>query len=247
MTSEANRWKPKAAETVARRVVETIVQQGLANGDRLPREAEMVEEFGVSRETLREALRLLETQRLIALRRGPGGGPVVAEAASVNLGRISTLYFQMVGATYGELVEAWSLAEELLAARAASNPDSRLRTAVMAPYLDQSGDVLDASSLDTFMSMHTGFHDALGELGVNRVLHLSLASFGQIVSYQADVIEDPRLFRQLIYDDHAKVARAVAAGHHRAARELMRGHIEGMWAQCRSQVMEDHGEAVRWL
>lgn len=82
MTSEANRWKPKAAETVARRVVETILQQGLANGDRLPREAEMVEEFGVSRETLREALRLLETQRLIALRRGPGGGPVVAEAAS---------------------------------------------------------------------------------------------------------------------------------------------------------------------
>jgi GntR family transcriptional regulator, transcriptional repressor for pyruvate dehydrogenase complex len=70
MTSEAKRWKPKAAETVARRVVETIVQQGLTAGDRLPREAEMVEEFGVSRETLREALRLLEAQRLIALRRG---------------------------------------------------------------------------------------------------------------------------------------------------------------------------------
>ena len=207
----------------------------------------MVEQFGVSRETLREALRLLETQRLIALRRGPGSGPVVSEAESVNLGRISTLYFQMVGASYHELVEAWTLAEELLASRAARNPDSRLRATVMAPYLDQFGDVQDASSLDTFMSMHTGFHDALGKLGGNRVLHLSLASFGQIVSYQADVIEDPRLLRQLIHDDHTKVARAVASGHHRVAREMMREHIEGVWAQCRSQVMAAHGEAVRWL
>ncbi len=104
VSSEAGRWKPKTAETVARRVVQTIVSGGLTAGDKLPREAEMVEHCGVGRETLREALRLLETQGLITLRRGPGGGPVVASADAVNLGRISTLYYQMTGAT----TSSWS-------------------------------------------------------------------------------------------------------------------------------------------
>jgi DNA-binding FadR family transcriptional regulator len=184
-SSAAGQWKPKTAETVARRVVQTIVSGGLTVGDKLPREAEMVEHYGVGRETLREALRLLETQGLITLRRGPGGGPVVASADAVNLGRISTLYYQMTGASYIELVEAWALAEGLLAERAARNPDSALRARTMAPYLQETPAIADTATVATFMSMHTGFHDALGQLGSNRVLHLSLSSFGQIVSYQA--------------------------------------------------------------
>jgi GntR family transcriptional regulator, transcriptional repressor for pyruvate dehydrogenase complex len=247
LSSEAGRWKPKTAETVARRVVQTIVSAGLTLGDKLPREAEMVEYYGVGRETLREALRLLETQGLITLRRGPGGGPVVASAEAVNLGRISTLYFQMTGATYVELVEAWALAEGLLAERAARNPDAALRAQVMAPYLQAAPAPADTATVDTFMSMHTGFHDALGHLGRNRVLHLSLSSFGQIVSYQAGVIDDPRLLRQLIHDDHGKLARAVAAGHHRAARVLMQSHIEGVWDYCRAHLANGPDEPVQWL
>jgi GntR family transcriptional regulator, transcriptional repressor for pyruvate dehydrogenase complex len=240
--------KLKAAESVARQVVRTIVDDNLTAGDKLPREAEMVVHYGVGRETLREALRLLETQGLITLRRGPGGGPVVAQASSVNLGRISTLYYQMSGATYTELAEAWAMAESLLAERAARNPDAQLRARAMEPYLDAGPHpVEDIATVASFMSVHTGFHDVLGELGGNRVLSLSLASFGQIVSYQAGVIDDPRLLRRLIQDDHGQLARAVAAGHHRAARQLMSEHIEGVWAYCREHVVADPDEPVRWL
>lgn len=247
MTSAASHRKPKSSETVARRVVEEIVSRGLTVGDKLPQESAMAEQLGVGRETLREGLRLLETQGLITVRRGPGGGPIVASAKAVNLGRISTLYYQMTGSTYEELVEAWSVAECLLAERAARNPNAALRARVMAPYVSEPGHEPDVSNVETFMSMHTGFHDALGELGGNRVLHLSLASFGQIVSYQADVVADPRVLRQLIHHDHAKVARAVAAGHHRAARTFMQEHIEGVWAHSRDQVAAAPGTAVRWI
>jgi len=247
VSSEAGRWKPKTAETVARRVVQTIVSGGLTAGDKLPREAEMVEHYGVGRETLREALRLLETQGLITLRRGPGGGPVVASADAVNLGRISTLYYQMTGATYLELVEAWALAEGLLAERAARNPDAALRARMMAPYLQEAPPTEDTATVATFMSMHTGFHDALGRLGGNRVLQLSLSSFGQIVSYQAGVIDDPRLLRQLIHDDHGLLARAVAAGHQRAASSLMQSHIEGVWEYCRALLAGEPDVPVQWL
>jgi GntR family transcriptional repressor for pyruvate dehydrogenase complex len=236
----------KASESIARRVVETIVDRGLTPGDMLPREADMLREYGVSRETLREALRLLEVQGLITLRRGPGGGPVVAAAQSVNLGRVSTLYFQMAGATYNELFEAWVLGEGTLAERAARNPDNALRVTTMAPYIEAVDDD-DHESVASFMLTHTGFHDAVGALGNNRVLDLTLASFGKIVSYQAGVIEDPRLLRTQLYEDHQKVARAISAGHNRAARQLMEEHIGAVLEYFRGHFHGRLDDAVEWL
>ena len=113
----------KTSEVVAFAVVRDIVEHGLHSGDRLPLEAEMVEQYGVSRESLREALRLLEAQGIVSIRRGPGGGPVVGRASSMNLARTMTLYFQLAGATYEELLEAWRMLEPLAAELAARNPD----------------------------------------------------------------------------------------------------------------------------
>ena len=55
----------KTSEVVAFAVVRDIVEHGLRHGDRLPLEAEMLEQYGVSRESLREALRLLEAQGIV--------------------------------------------------------------------------------------------------------------------------------------------------------------------------------------
>src|SRR5262245_53560806 len=83
----------KTAERVARDITRDIISGGLATGDSLPSEAAMLTQYGVSRESLREALRLLEVQGLIAIRRGPGGGPTVGSVDPANLGRISSLYY----------------------------------------------------------------------------------------------------------------------------------------------------------
>lgn len=206
----------------------------------------MLGEYAVSRETLREALRLLEVQGLITLRRGPGGGPVVGAAQSVNLGRVSTLYFQLVGATYRELFEAWVFGEVTLADRAASNHDADRRARTMAPYLE-TVDYGDLDSVESFRLMHTGFHDAVGELGNNRVLDLSLTSFGKIVSYQADVIEDPRVLRTQIYDDHHRLARAITAGHNRAAARIMEEHIGAVQEYFREHFQGRLDDAVEWV
>jgi len=73
----------KTSEVVAFAVARDIAEHGLRSGDRLPLEAEMVEQYHVSRESLREALRLLEAQGIVSIRRGPGGGPVVGTASSM--------------------------------------------------------------------------------------------------------------------------------------------------------------------
>jgi GntR family transcriptional regulator, transcriptional repressor for pyruvate dehydrogenase complex len=124
----------KAAESVARDIAHDIIDQGLSTGDPLPNEASMIEQYRVSRESLREGLRLLETQGLITIRRGPGGGPLVGSVDPANLGRVSSLYFHMAGATYAELFDAWLMAEMLIAEQAARNPDAGKRRQLMEPY-----------------------------------------------------------------------------------------------------------------
>src|SRR6266702_3455550 len=88
-------------------IVRDIVTQRLAPGERLPVEAELMRRYRVSRAPLREALRLLESQGLITIRSGPGGGASVARLQSESFGRTVALHLRFLGATYDELLDAW--------------------------------------------------------------------------------------------------------------------------------------------
>jgi DNA-binding FadR family transcriptional regulator len=68
---------PKAAELVAEALRGRVLRRELVPGDRLPSESVLMGQYGVSRPTLREALRLLEAQELLEVRRGARGGGVV--------------------------------------------------------------------------------------------------------------------------------------------------------------------------
>ncbi|MGF7239264.1 MAG: FadR/GntR family transcriptional regulator [Frankia sp.] len=245
-SSDAVMRRLKTSETVARDVVHSIIDQGLKPGDGLPPEAAMLEQYGVSRESLREGLRLLEVQGLISIRRGPGGGPVVGTVDPANLGRISTLYFHMAGATYNELFEAWVLAECILAERAARNPDRNARVAAMAPYLDESGPHVPPEELAKFVQEHAGFHSAVGSLVGNRVLELTLQTMGLIVSHHVAVEDDPRVMHDLIADDHLRLARAIAAGHSNQAQTLMGDHIRGVARYNRDRLGSKMEDYIEW-
>jgi DNA-binding FadR family transcriptional regulator len=236
----------KTSETVARDVVRDIIDQGLQPGDGLPSEAAMLEQYNVSRESLREGLRLLEVQGLITIRRGPGGGPIVGPVDPANLGRISTLYFHMSGATYRELLEAWVLSESILAERAARNPDAALRAAVMGPYIVSDEHAHDEDRINDFVRSHAKFHSAIASLAQNRVLELTLQTFGQIMSHHAAVTDDPRALKGLIERDHHQLAKAVTAGHARRARNLMVGHLEAVASYTTERIGPKVDDYIEW-
>ena len=71
---------PKTAELVATQLRNQIVRGDLREGDALPPEAALMAQFGVSRPTLREAFRVLESEALISVRRGARGGAACARA-----------------------------------------------------------------------------------------------------------------------------------------------------------------------
>jgi DNA-binding FadR family transcriptional regulator len=237
----------KTAESVARDIVHDIIEAGLQPGSALPSEAAMLDHYRVSRESLREGLRLLEVQGLISIRRGPGGGPVVGTVDPANLGRVSTLFFHMSGATYAELFEVWRMAEVMLAERASRNPDGEARAAAMAPYLAPEAPGAGEDDLERFVEAHAGFHGAIASLVGNRVLELTLQTYGQIVSHHLATVQDPRDIRQMLADDHRELARAVAAGHPRRARELMDAHIAGVAAHNREQLGDRVDDFIEWL
>jgi GntR family transcriptional regulator, transcriptional repressor for pyruvate dehydrogenase complex len=216
--SEQRRSK-KTSERVALDIVHDIVAQGLRVGDRLPLEAAMVEQYGVSRASLREALRLLEIQGLIHLKPGPGGGPVVGSVDPAYLARTATLYFHLGASTYGQLFETQVLFEPICAQLAASHPDRR---AAMKPWFDRNPPTTE----EEYRHLTTDFHDVVYRLAANPVLVLLTSAVTHIVSDHVVATMDPVEMRPAILDEHSAIARAIGAGQPEKARRLMSAHFQ---------------------
>ncbi|MCD2114634.1 GntR family transcriptional regulator [Rhodococcus rhodochrous] len=237
----------KAAEVVARAVVRTIRSEGLQTGDSLPSEAEMLPQYGVSRESLREGLRLLEVQGMISIRRGPGGGPIVGTVDSANLGRMEALYLHLAGASYDELFDAWVFAETTLAGMAAANPDADARKAAMAPYIEGLVDDVVHDDLDVYMSGHEGFHGSVAALAGNRVFQVTFRAYGQIVAHHLAMIGDVKLIHQELVDDHLTLAQVISEGDSDAASKLMNQHLTRVLALNRAQLGSLLDGDVEWI
>ena len=167
----------KLSEEIAGELVRDIVAGGLRIGDHLAPEATMLVHYGVGRESLREALRLLESQGLITIKRGPGGGPVVAGVDPLYLARTASLFFHVGGATYDEVLEAWQVLEPALAAQVARRPGrARSRGRWRRTCGAEDGRQRDESADRTPASTPT-----VAQLSGSRVMVLLLQALGHMV------------------------------------------------------------------
>ena len=236
------RRSEKASVEVARRIIDDLVKQGYRVGDRFPPEPDMLKAYEVSRETLREGLRLLEVQGLITIRRGPGGGPRVAPVNAAYLARSASLYFHVSGATYREVFEAWLDLEPTLVARVARREDRAEVEDAMAPFLhtdlahDPRG-VFDSAA---------AFHSEIGRLSGNRVLVLLLQSINHILTELMMERIDLTLSGAQIEHDHEALARAIAKGHARKAQTLARDHIIHLWDEFEARAGGRIDDVVDW-
>src|SRR4029079_1492126 len=114
-----------ASQQIALEIRRHIERQGLLPGDRIGTEQELAAEFGVSRPTLREALRLLAGAHLIRASQGRGGGIFVANTAGEGMGRHMSEAIGAMLATESvslyELLEARMVLEVPLAGLAAAS------------------------------------------------------------------------------------------------------------------------------
>src|SRR6195952_5631319 len=97
---------PKTAELVARTLRRMVVDGQLKDGDFLPHEAELITHFQVSRPTLREAVRVLESERLVEVRRGSRTGAKVRVPGPEIVARPAGLLLALSGASLGDVMTA---------------------------------------------------------------------------------------------------------------------------------------------
>jgi GntR family transcriptional regulator, transcriptional repressor for pyruvate dehydrogenase complex len=229
----------KTSERIALEIVHDIVAKGLQAGDHLPLEAAMVEHYGVSRASLREALRLLEVQGLIALKPGPGGGPVVGSVKASNLARTATLYFHLGGSTYGQLMATQVLLEPLCAQLAAQNPESR---EALEPFFS----LPDVTAESAYRQATAGFHNEVYRLCANPVLALVTSAVTNIVSDHVVATMDPVELRDDIIQEHADLARAIARGHSDKAARLMAAHFQAQLDYYETRWPTRLDELIEW-
>lgn len=102
---------PKTAEVLAARVRKAIIRGELRAGDKLPSEAQLIETFEASRPTVREAIRILESEGLITVSRGARGGARVNVLSLDLVTRAAGVALQARGATMADIYQARSLIE----------------------------------------------------------------------------------------------------------------------------------------
>src|ERR1700709_204673 len=102
---------PKVAELTAARIRTAIVLGELATGDNMPSEAQLITDFRVSRPTIREAVRILESEGLISVTRGAKGGARAGRPAPSTGARAAGLALQTRRATIGDIYETRMIIE----------------------------------------------------------------------------------------------------------------------------------------
>jgi GntR family transcriptional repressor for pyruvate dehydrogenase complex len=229
----------KVSGVIAREIVADL--RGKAPMTMLPPEAAMLEKYQVGRASLREALRILEVQGILAIRPGPGGGPMVAPLDTIYFARMSTLYLHLLEATYREVLEARITMEPVMARLAAQRSD-REALEELEKYLS-----LDEPEDETeYLVQVGGFHGLLSGLSGNRVLDLEGRSLKDMYADRIEGMVFPPEERKGILHDHRQIAKAIIAGNANRAEKLMREHMEQylFWSGERNPGVLD--EVVQW-
>ena len=124
--------QPRVAEIVASRLRDEILSGRLKEGDVLPSQESLFQEFGVSPPALREAIHILETDGLISVRRGNVGGAVVHLPSAARTAHMISMVLQTRAATPADVSEALLHLEPICAGMCAARED---RMTEVVPYL----------------------------------------------------------------------------------------------------------------
>lgn len=211
----------KVASLVARQIVRTIVDRELDVGSPMEPEAVMLDRFGVSRASLREALRILETQGLITIKPGPGGGPSVADVDSHDFARMATLFFQVLRVRFREVVEARLIIEPVMAGLAATRHDPQLEDRLVE--IVARGDAADDDA--EWLAASHEFHTMVLSMSGNSLLNLLGQSLKDIYTDRVAGLTFPAADREHVRGVHGDIARAIADGDANVAEKLMREHM----------------------
>jgi GntR family transcriptional repressor for pyruvate dehydrogenase complex len=226
------------AHEVARQAAE------LEEGDSLPSEKLLLEQFGVGRGTLREALRLLELQGVLTIKAGPGGGPIVARPDHRPLAYSLALALQGTPATFYGLMKARSSIESVIARLAASE-----RTDEQVTAMHESVEAMKAKTgnEEAFLQENLTFHALLAEAAGNRILQLFHATLSDLSDGHAFGVSYSPKHQQIVISSHAAIVDAIEGKDAGGAYEAMTEHMDTYERYISRRFPELLDRPIRWM
>jgi DNA-binding FadR family transcriptional regulator len=205
-----------------------IISGQLKDGDWLPRQEDLLDEFQVSKPSLREGLRILENEGLITVRRGNRGGAMVHAPAPANAAYVIGMSLQFQDVPIADVAQALLHLEPVCAQLCAARPD---RHEEVLPVLQdihaQFAEAVDDAIAFTRLSRQ--FHEEIVSLCGNDTLIVVMGALNSLWANEWDTWV-ARARREEDYPDRQARTLGVRA-HARILRHIEQGQAEASWKQ----------------
>lgn len=213
-----------ASEDLARALTERILAGEFDEGTALPTERALVEQTGAGRTTVREALRVLESRGLVAIRLGRAGGAFVRRPDEESLASTVGLVIRGQGLDPAVVHETREAIEPSCAELAARHRDD----ADLA-HLERAGAAMDAAGdHEAVLAANLEWHLAVADASHNEILVGLMRALSTAIhdaTDDEDVVDDRA--RAATRAEHRAIVAAIRAGDAAAARRRMARHVHG--------------------
>lgn len=225
--------QPRLADLVASALRERIVDGTLTGDDSLPGLEKLVQEFGVSPPSVREALRILENEGLITVRRGNVGGAVVHRPTPDSAAYMLGLVLQTEHVPVADLAAALGHLEALCARLCATRGDRRRHVVPKLRQLQRASEACVEDAV-AFERACQGFHDALVANCGSHTIMLTVGALERLWREQqegwahrvAELHEYPDVdLRRSGLESHAAILRAIESGDPVEAERVTTDHL----------------------
>lgn len=241
------------AEHVAQQLLDRIIAAHLTPGSSFATEAELLTQFNVSRPTLRESLKLLESQGVLERRPGPGGGIIVREPSVDLLAHGLSVFLRLHEVPFATVLKSREVIEPALAYEAAVNGGK-------ADFAELEASIARMQALDvqanqeTFLDENATFHGIIARASGNKVLEvfwntISMLAHGDhhgirySVGNQAHVVQAHQRILAACRRRDGAAAAAEMGAHVGALENLVRSRYQHLLKHP-TRVIERPGRAI---
>lgn len=219
--------EPKMADRVATVLRRMFIRGEITEGTMLPPESELMERFGVSRPTLREAFRVLESESLIQVQRGVRGGARVTRPQRETLARYAGLILEYEGVTVKDVYDARVTLEVPMVEQLARDRNPKV-IAELEQIVERESNLNPGSEA---VDQLTDFHAAVARLSGNATLQIVSDMLHHVIEKANRSLQPTRGDRaeqavRRSAKTHRMVLDMIKAGDAEKAGELWKKHLQ---------------------
>lgn len=209
-------------QQVAKLLLDRILLEDLQPGSVFGTEAELLAQYDVSRPTLRESLRILQSQGVLSLRPGPKGGIIVAKPRIDVLAQSLSVFLRLHNVPFEEIVRARIAIEPALVRDAALHGSEK-----DFAEMEQSIERMDNSEDDSeaIYRENREFHNIIARAAGNPVLEVFWLTIRTLASGEGEKLKLTRRNRDHIVAAHRGILDACRNSDAAAAQQLMEEHL----------------------